>query len=156
MDHMLGEAVEWQLIFLSMEMIVDCIEQWMVLKQAPQTSGRPPNPFQGFLGPCQRVHEVKTILMTIQRHLPFSLYWICTDGAKTVSGKTTAFAWIKATALNLGSGHCTPHHDPVGKKKCLFHLRMSLMMKQKSSILLNLDLGVELFLIFCDEMGSKH
>lgn len=116
MDHMLDEAMEWQ-YFLSMEMIVDCIEQWMVLKVAPQTSGRPPNPFQVFLRPCQRVHKVKTILIIIQRHLPFSLRWICTDGAKTIEGKTTAFAWIKAMALNLSSSYCIPHHDPVGKKK---------------------------------------
>ena len=156
MDHMLDEAMKWRLIFLSMEMIVDCIEQWMVLKVAPQTSGRPPNPFQGFLRPCQRVHEVKTILIIIQRHLLFSLHWICTDGAKTIEGKTMAFAWIKEMALNLSSSYCIPHHDPVGKKKCLLHLRMSLMMKQKSSILLNLDLGVQLFLIFCDEKVSMH
>ena len=59
-------------------------------------------------------------------------------------------------ALNLGSSDCIPHHDPVGKKKKPVSFKNVIMMKQKSSILLNLDLGVELFFIFCDEMGSKH
>ena len=60
-------------------------------------------------------------------------------------------------ALNLGSSDCIPHHDPVGKKKKKpVSFKNVIMMKQKSSILLNLDLGVELFFIFCDEMGSKH
>lgn len=111
MDQMLDEAVEWESIFLGMEMIVPCTEQWMVPKARSTDSSETPKPFPGVAGTLAEGswgwnnfnNNTKT-------------YAFFTDGVRTIRGKTAAFARVKAMALNFTSSHRIRHHDAVGKK----------------------------------------